>query len=201
MAFLNCLEVKVPEQMLYEWFTERVWGEDLYLDLANRGNIYVELDDGRIVFPMMPTVTHQTVVLNLASALRAYARSLPAPGRVLIAPAPIRLWPLKIREPDVAFYKAEHLDRVGQQVSGVPDFVAEVLSPSSLVLDTGQKMIEYALAGIPEYWVIDPDHRTVAIYVLEGTAYRLTGVYGAGQRVSAQTLSGFSLEVDELWEP
>lgn len=201
MAFLNCLEVKVPEQMLYEWFTERVWGEDLYLDLANRGNIYVELDDGRIVFPMMPTVTHQTVVLNLASALRAYARSLPAPGRVLIAPAPIRLWPLKIREPDVAFYKAEHLDRVGQQVSGVPDFVAEVLSPSSLVLDTGQKMIEYALAGIPEYWVIDPDHRTVAIYVLKGTAYRLTGVYGAGQRVSAQTLSGFSLEVDELWEP
>lgn len=201
MAFLNCLEVKVPEQMLYEWFTERVWGEDLYLDLANRGNIYVELDDGRIVFPMMPTVTHQTVVLNLASALRAYARSLPAPGRVLIAPAPIRLWPLKIREPDVAFYKADHLDRVGQQVSGVPDFVAEVLSPSSLVLDTGQKMIEYALAGIPEYWVIDPDHRTVAIYVLEGTAYRLTGVYGAGQRVSAQTLSGFSLEVDELREP
>lgn len=201
MAVLTCLEVKVPEQMLYEWFTERVWGEDLYLDLANRGNIYVELDDGRIVFPMMPTATHQTVVLNLASALRAYARSLPAPGRVLIAPAPIRLWPLKIREPDVAFYKAEHLDRVGQQVSGVPDFVAEVLSPSSLVLDTGQKMIEYALAGIPEYWVIDPDHRTVAIYVLEGTACRLTGVYGAGQRVSAQTLSGFSLEVDELWEP
>lgn len=142
MAVLTRLEVKVPEQILYEWFTERVWEEDLYLDLANRGNIYVELDDGRIVFPMMPTVTHQTAVLNLASALWAYARSLPVPGRVLIAPAPIRLWPLKIREPDVVFYKAEHLDRVGEQVSGVPDFVAEVLLPSSLVLDTGQKMME-----------------------------------------------------------
>lgn len=198
MAVLTRLEVKVPEQILYEWFTERVWEEDLCLDLANRGNIYVELEDGRIVFPMMPTVTHQTAVLNLASALRAYARSLPVPGRVLIAPAPIRLWPLKIREPDVVFYKAEHLDRVGEQVSGVPDFVAEVLLPSSLVLDTGQKMMEYALAGIPEYWVVDPDRRTVTVYVLEGTAYRLAGEYGADQRVSAQTLSGFSVEVDEL---
>ncbi len=66
-------EVKTPEQILYEWLTERVWEEDLYLELANRGSVYVELDDGRIVFPMMPTVLHQTVVLNLAAALRAYA--------------------------------------------------------------------------------------------------------------------------------
>ena len=194
-------EVKTPEQILYEWFAERVWEEDLYLELANRGNVYVELDDGRIVFPMMPTVLHQMVVLNLATALRAYARSLPAPGRVLIAPTPIRLWPLKIREPDVVFYRAEHLDRVGEQVSGVPDFVAEVLSPSTLALDTGQKMVEYALAGIPEYWLVDPDHRTVAVYVLEGTGYRLVGEYGVGQRVAAQTLPGFSLDVDELWMP
>jgi Uma2 family endonuclease len=194
-------EVKTPEQILYEWFAERVWEEDLYLELANRGNVYVELDDGRIVFPMMPTVLHQMVVLNLATALRAYARSLPAPGRVLIAPTPIRLWPLKIREPDVVFYRAEHLDRVGEQVSGVPDFIAEVLSPSTLALDTGQKMVEYALAGIPEYWLVDPDRRTVAVYVLEGTGYRLAGEYGVGQRVAAQTLPGFSLDVDELWMP
>ncbi|MBC7225975.1 MAG: Uma2 family endonuclease [Thermoflexales bacterium] len=201
MRVLTYPEVKTPEQTLYEWFAERVWGEDVYLDLANRGNAYVELDNGRVVFHMMPTVSHQTVVLNLASALRTYARALPAPGRVLIAPAPIRLWPLKIREPDVAYYKAEHLDRVGEQVSGIPDFVAEVLSPSTQMLDTGPKMLEYALAGIPEYWLVDPERRTVAIYVLEGTAYRLAGEYSADQRVAAQTLPGFSLEVDELWEP
>ncbi|MGC8947617.1 MAG: Uma2 family endonuclease, partial [Anaerolineae bacterium] len=86
-------------------------------------------------------------------------------------------------------------------VSGVPDFVAEVLSPSTLALDTGQKMVEYALAGIPEYWLVDPDRRTVAVYVLEGTGYRLAGEYGVGQRVAAQTLPGFSLDVDELWMP
>ncbi len=194
-------EVKTPEQILYEWLTERVWEEDLYLELANRGSVYVELDDGRIVFPMMPTVLHQTVVLNLAAALRAYARSLPEPGRVVIAPTPVRLWPLKIREPDVAFYRAEHLDRVGEQVSGVPDFVAEVLSPSTLALDTGQKMMEYALAGIPEHWLVDPDRRIVVVYVLEGTGYHLIGEYRSGEQIWAQTLPGFSLEVDELWEP
>lgn len=201
MTVLAHPEVKAPEQVLYEWFTGRVWGEDLYLDLANWGNVYVELDDGRIVFPMMPTVAHQTVVLNLAAALRACARSLQAPGRVLIAPAPVRLWPLKIGSPMWLSTKRSTWTGLGEQVSRVPDFVAEVLSPFSLALDTGQKMMEYAPAGIPEYWVVDPDRRTVAVYVLEGTAYRLAGEYRAGQRVSAQTLPGFSLAVDELWEP
>jgi Uma2 family endonuclease len=193
--------VSAPERIAYEWLTQRHWDETLYLELANRENAYVELDDGKVVFHKMPTTEHQTAVLNLAAALREYGRALPNPGRVLLAPTPIRLWPLKMREPDVMFFKAEHLDRIGTQQSGVPDFVAEVLSPSTYTLDTEQKMIEYALAGLPEYWIIDPERRSIATYVLDGEKYRLAAEYPAGQQAQAQTLAGFSVNVDELWRP
>lgn len=190
-----------PERVINEWLTQRHWSETMYLEMAERENVYVELDDGKVVFHTMPTTEHQTIVLNLATALREYARALPAPGRALLAPTPVRLWPLKMREPDVMFFKAEHLDRIGTQQSGPPDFVAEVLSPSTHGLDIEQKMTEYALAGIPEYWVIDPERHIVSVYVLEGEEYHLVTEYSSGHRAQAQTLSGFSVAVEDVWQP
>jgi len=195
------LAVSAPERLAYEWLTETWWDEPAYLKLAEHRNAYVELDDGEVVIHMMPTPEHQTIVLNLASALREYSRTLPVPGRVLFAPTPIRLWPLKMREPDVMFFRAEHLDRIGIPYSGIPDFVAEVLSPSTIVLDTMTKMTEYALAGIPEYWIVNPERRTVAVYVSAGEEYRLAAEYGPGQQAQAQTLPGLAVAVDDLWQP
>lgn len=69
-----------------------------------------------------------------------------------MAPFPIQLWANKFREPDVAFMLPPHLERcVGKYWDGA-DLVVEILSESHRTTDLETKRIEYARAGIPEYW-------------------------------------------------
>ncbi|MGH2371090.1 MAG: Uma2 family endonuclease, partial [Chloroflexota bacterium] len=120
-------------------------------------------------------------------------------GTVLIAPYSIRLWPGKIREPDVMFYFAEHLDRLEQQRGGPPDWAAEVLSPSTRRTDLREKLAEYARAGVREYWIVDPEARWIEVYALEGEQYRQAGRYEAGQEAVSELLPGFTVNVADLF--
>ncbi len=186
------------ETIGWEWFLDQYWDEALYLALANSRNILAELSDGKVTL-MMPTPAHQQVTGNLYAALREYGRAGNR-GRAYMAPMPIRLWPGKFREPDVAFYKTEHLDRVGEQYGEVPDLVAEVISPSTHVVDRGAKREEYAQAGVPEYWLLDPETRTVTVYVLAEGKYRFAALYREGETARSETLEGLQVEVSDLFD-
>jgi len=190
-----------PAEVLYDWFQTRRWTESLYLELANNENAFVELSEGKVVIYNMPTPRHQAIVLNLAVALRQYAAQENR-GQVFVAPMPIRLWRQKFREPDVMFFRTEHLDRIVEQYAGPPDLVVEITSPSTRDVDILTKTGEYALAGIAEYWLIDPEAQAVAVHVLPAGAetYHLVGEYRAGEQIEAQTLEGFSLAVDALFQ-
>ena len=78
------------------------------------------------------------------------------------------------------------------------DLVMEVVSPSNPDLDYNIKRIEYAQAGIPEYWLVDPQERHIIVYALEGKAYRQAGLYGAGTVAASVLLPGWSVVVDEV---
>ena len=62
-------------------------------------------------------------------------------------------------------------------VYGAPDLVAEVLSPSTGLFDRGVKKDLYQRAGVKEYWIIDPDARSVEIYLLKNNTYVLSSIY------------------------
>jgi Uma2 family endonuclease len=188
-----------PERQLYEWFVEQRWSEELYLALANNRNSLVELSDGKVVIHAMPTPAHQNVTGNLYTVLRQYGES-GARGRAYTAPMPVRLWPGKFREPDVMYYRGEHVDRIGEQFGGPPDLVVEVLSPSSRGLDMGTKVEEYAMAGIPEYWVVDAEAQTVTVYVLVDEEYRFGAVCRPGETLSSETLVGLAVEIGDLFQ-
>jgi hypothetical protein len=87
-------------------------------------------------------------------------------GVVQVAPLPVRLWPAKIREPDIFFFAKEHTDRIGEHVCGVPDLLVEVTSPSTARLDRMEKFAEYEAGGVREYWLVDPEARQADFYVL-----------------------------------
>ena len=76
---------------------------------------------------------------------------------------PVELWSGKIREPDLMFLSTAHASRIGAYL-GVPDLAVEILSPGSVYKDREIKRKEYAAAGVVEYWIIDPESRTVDIY-------------------------------------
>jgi len=78
-------------------------------------------------------------------------------------------------EPDVCFWgraKADAFDP-DQMHFPAPDFVAEVLSPSTEATDRGAKFEDYAAHGVTEYWLVDPDAEVVEQYVLDGDRYGL----------------------------
>ena len=111
---------------------------------------------------------HQNLADFLTALLRIVGQDRGA-GRVLSAPFLMRL-PASLRrgrEPDDLFVAREHLDRLRPTyLDGAADLVIEVTSPESLERDRHDKFREYEAAGIPEYWLIDPDRRVAEMYQL-----------------------------------
>ena len=174
------------------------WTENDYFALPDT-NRYVELSEGRLIIPPHPTYSHQEALKRLFLRLHTFVEKNGL-GTVEIAPLPVRLWPGKIREPDILFVANEHQDRIGEKVFGVPDLVVEVISPATHEVDRGEKFFEYAQAGVREYWLVDPKKHTVEVYVLQGRAYEPLGKFGSGERARSEIIPGFEVEVDELFQ-
>ncbi len=171
------------------------WTERDYFSLPDTNRL-IELSEGRLIMPPHPTRSHQIAVEELYMRLRAFVQERDL-GEVHIAPLPVRLWPGKIREPDIFFIAKEHADRIGEQVCGVPDLVVEVLSPATRETDRGEKFFEYAKAGVREYWLVDPQKHLIEVYTLRGQVYEPLGL-GEG-RACSQVLEGFSVSPGQIF--
>jgi Uma2 family endonuclease len=164
-----------------------------YFVLANRTNRLVEFTDGHIEVLSMPTMSHQCILLFLYEALKAFAGPCRL-GTTLIAGIKVRLRTGKYREPDILFMLAEHANRMGEQFWQGADLVMEVVSEDRQH-DMEVKRVEYAEAGIPEYWIVDPRDSKIMVLVLEGDAYVVHGEFTAGQTATSRLLPGFAVNV------
>lgn len=172
------------------------WSEQEYLTLPT--NHLVEYSDGHIEVLPMPTQSHQFIVLFLYEALKEFLQKQSA-GIVLVAPIPVRLWDRQYREPDVAVMLSEHNDHRHEQYWDVPDLVVEVISPSNREHDLKTKRDEYARAGIPEYWIVDPEEARITVLTLNGDAYHVHGYFNSGDTATSVLLDGFEVSVKEVW--
>jgi len=179
------------------WPARGQWTDADYFALPDTNRL-VELSEGEMIMPPHPTHAHQLIAGKLYRALHAYVveRGL---GIVQFAPLPVRLWPGKIREPDILFVSREHADRIGEQFYGPPDLVMEILSAATWRTDRLEKMVEYAQAGIVEYWIVDPEARTIEVLVLREGAYALLDKWGAGETGRSKLLEGFEVAVNEVF--
>ena len=144
----------------------------------------------------MPDEKHQAIVFFLIQALKTLAAGVG--GKATMAPFPVRLWADKFREPDVVFMKDEHLNRCTRKFWDGADLVIEVLSESNRDLDLHTKPGEYARAGIPEYWIVDPQERSITILVLSGESYTTHGVLRDGQSATSTVLERFEVLVTDV---
>ncbi len=173
------------------------WTEEDYFALPDTPRI-VELTDGELIVNPPPTPAHQETSGNLYAALRAFAAESGL-GRVFYAPIAVRLAEGRIREPDVLLVREGNAGRIGPAViDGPPDWVAEIISPGTRRTDEVDKLAEYAQAGVTEYWLVDPEQRTIRVFVLAGSDYRLAGAYGAGQVARSEMLAGFAVAVEAI---
>lgn len=175
------------------------WTEEDYSSLPETSRI-IELSQGMIIMSPYPTPKHQIISDNLQNGLSNFVRAGKL-GRVMSAPTSIRLWENKIRGPDMLFLRTEHLDQIGRQWVEAPcDWIAEIISPRSRKIDTEDKLVEYAQAGIYEYWLLDPKRETIQVYVLTEGTYTLHSTYKRGDIAKAQTIPGFEIAVSEVFD-
>ena len=142
--------------------------ESDYLFLTERTNRLVEFNEGQIEVLPMPTKAHQRIVRYLIGLLMSFAGSR---GEVLFAPLRVRLRNGKFREPDVVFMLAEHANRIGNQFWEGAHLVMEIVSEDDPERDLHTKRQEYADAGIPEYWIVDPRSQTITVLTLRDGQY------------------------------
>jgi Uma2 family endonuclease len=144
--------------------THRLTYEDL-LDTPEDRNRY-EIVDGRMVVTPAPIPLHEQLTIRLTLHVGPFVVSQHL-GQVFTAPVDVRLSPHDIVEPDFLFIRQHRLGIVGPTlIDGAPDLVVEILSPSTRERDLNQKAALYAAAGVPEYWIVDPEARTVTVLVL-----------------------------------
>lgn len=147
----------------------------------------------------MPTQSHQMVVAYLYRALLLFVSEFQS-GHVLFAPMRVQLWPGKFREPDILFMLSKHDDRRGEQYWQGADLVMEVISADDPNRDAVVKKREYALAGIPEYWLVDPYKQQITLFRLEGKKYAVHGRFKRGETASSHLLPGFEINVTAVFQ-
>ena len=189
---------QTEQELAYELLSETAWSQEAYLAFSEAFNRPIELSDGRLIILPMPSLTHQRILGRFVHHAQVWLAEAQC-GEIVFAAHPIQLWPGKYREPDAMIWLNEHRAQMGERESGPPDLAVEIISPSNEAHDTETKVREYAQAGIAEYWIIQPQTRSVSVYTLEGRAYRLVAQFGPGQRAQSLVLSGFELAVNALF--
>jgi Uma2 family endonuclease len=105
-----------------------------------------------------------------------------------------------MKNSSLLFVAAEHLDRFQRRyLDGPADLAVEIVSPESIRRDRETKLSEYETAGVPEYWIIDPEREEALFYQLADGRYRLI-LGGRSGRYRSAVLSGFWVEVEWLWQ-
>lgn len=173
------------------------WSEGDYLALET--NRLVEFSHGYIEVLPVPSIKHQFILLFLYRLLHNFTVSRGL-GTVLAAPARVRLWPGKHREPDVFLLLTRSGRRIFEQYVDGADLAMEVVSGGSRdrYRDLVEKRQEYAQAGIPEYWIVDPETDSVTVLYLQGDAYDEHGIFARGETATSRLLPGFTVPVNEI---
>ena len=127
-----------------------------------------ELIDGRIYAMAPPSRKHQRIVGELFAVIREYIRHKQGSCEVDIAPFAVFLSAddSKYLEPDISVIcDKDKLDDRG--CNGAPDWIIEVVSPGSRVMDYYTKLSLYRESGVREYWIVSPEAQSVDVYLLK----------------------------------
>ena len=174
------------------------WSEEQYLWLTDDTNRLIEFTDGEIEVLPMPTDEHQTLSQFLLFAFQSHLH--PLGGVVRYSPLRIRIRPRKFREPDLLLVLDRRDPRRQNRYWLGADLVVEIVSPDKPERDLVDKRFDYAEAGIPEYWIVNPLNQTVTVLSLEGDEYMEHGVFVRGARADSALLPGFAVEVAALFD-
>lgn len=122
------------------------------------------------------------------------------PGGWVILDEPELRFGDEIRIPDLAGWRVErYREPEDNPIELVPDWICEILSPSTARSDRKEKMPLYATAGVGHLWIIDPALHILEVYRREGELWVVAGNYEGEDQVSAEPFTEAALDLGALW--
>lgn len=154
-----------------------------------------ELIDGQIYDMVPPNTRHQILVMDLSYQIKSYIES--NNGGCKVIPSPFAVFlnedDCNYVEPDISVI-CDKNKLTDKGCNGAPDWIIEIVSPSSRQMDYYKKLFKYRTAGVREYWVVDSERQFVTVYNFEKDNME---EYSFGENVPAGIYEDFSIKVSE----
>lgn len=162
-------------------------------------DVKAEFINGEIVVQSPAKKRHTDASMNLSALLRTYVElnDLGFVGAETVLISLTRNDYL----PDICYFGREKTAAIepDQMTYPAPDFIVEVLSPSTADVDRGVKFEDYAVHGVAEYWLVDPKLETVEQYILENDRYQLLLKVNGGS-LTSEAVPGFVVPVAAIFD-
>lgn len=174
-----------------------------YADLeAVPPHLVAEILHGRLVTHPRPAPAHAVITPALAAELSGpYQKGVGGPGGWIFMIEPELHLGEHVAVPDIAAWRREHLPHLPDTawIETPPDWVCEVLSPSTERYDRGVKRLIYAEAGVPFLWHVDPRPQMLEVFELRGSQWLLTSVLQGTSEVRANPFADAAFSLGVLW--
>jgi Uma2 family endonuclease len=163
-----------------------------------------EIIDGELVASPRPAPAHSRATMVLSQDLGAFDRSTGGPGGpggwLFLFEPELHLHG-DVVVPDVVGWRRERMSRV-PDAAGIelpPDWVCEVLSPSTARYDRNGKTKIYAREQVGHMWLVDPLNRTLEVFRLREAEYAPAEVFGGEEKVRADPFAAIELDLSRWW--
>ena len=152
-----------------------------------------ELIDGKIYYMAPPNTRHQRLVSDLHYQIKDFIKR--NNGECEVFPAPFAVFlsenDKNYVEPDISVI-CDKNKIADKGCNGAPDWVIEIVSPSSKPMDYFTKLFKYRTAGVREYWIVDPVKERITVYFFEMESVE---EYFFGENIPVGIYEGFSIKV------
>ena len=165
-------------------------------------NVVGEIIDGVVYASPRPAPPHARGISQLMVSLGGpFDRGVGGPGGWLILVEPEWWTGENVVVPDLAGWRRERMphDPTTAHIDLAPDWLCEVLSPSTARLDRTRKLPLYARTGVAHVWLVDPIARLLDVLALDGATYRLVATAGEDERGNFVPFEAIELELAWLW--
>jgi Uma2 family endonuclease len=176
---------------------KRLWTYEEMLAELPESNLPIELWDGELVMSPTPTPSHQTIVMRLTFFLDEFVRTTKA-GTVFVSPLDVVLSEHRVIQPDLFFISNANRGIIQTHIRGVPDLAVEVISRGSWKRDRVEKKALYEQVGIAEYWIVDPESRSIEVFALTKGVYQLHSRAVDAELAKSKLLAGFKTSFGQL---
>ena len=174
-----------------------------YEDLvALPDNLIAEIVDGELHASPKPAPPHVRAGSSLGVVIGGpYDHGRGGPGGWWILDEPELHLGSDVLVPDVAGWRKIRMPHLPETAyfPVAPDWVCEILSPSTAVIDRSKKLAIYAREGVGHAWLVDPALQTLEVLRLEAGRWVLLGTHAANAVVRAEPFDGMDLELRLLW--